>query len=86
MKDTQRERQRHRQREKQASCRKPDVGLDPQTPGSRPGLKAGTKPLSYPGIPWQIEFKYILKCPDPTSISDFPDFPINSLSNLMHSQ
>ena len=34
-----RERQRHRQREKQAPCREPDVGLDPRTPGSRPGLK-----------------------------------------------
>ena len=32
-----RERQRHRQREKQAPCRKPDVSLDPGTPGSRPG-------------------------------------------------
>ena len=29
MRDTHRERQRHRQREKQASCREPDVGLDP---------------------------------------------------------
>ena len=31
MRDTEheRERQRHRQREKQASCREPDVGLDP---------------------------------------------------------
>ena len=36
----QRERQRHRQREKQAPCRKPDVGLDPRSPGSGPGLKA----------------------------------------------
>ena len=35
-----RERQRHRQREKQASCREPDVGLDPRSPGSGPGLKA----------------------------------------------
>ena len=36
-----RERQRHnRQREKQAPCRKPDVGLDPGSPGSHPGLKA----------------------------------------------
>ena len=33
-----RERQRHRQREKQASYREPDVGLDPGSPGSRPGL------------------------------------------------
>ena len=32
--------QRHRQREKQAPCRKPNVGLDPGSSGSRPGLKA----------------------------------------------
>ena len=49
--ETQRERQRHRQREKQAPCREPDAGLDPATPGSHPGPKAGTKPLSHPGIP-----------------------------------
>ena len=30
---------RHRQREKQAPCREPDVGLDPRSPGSGPGLK-----------------------------------------------
>ena len=35
-----RERQRHRQREKQAPCREPDVGLNPGSPGSRPGLQA----------------------------------------------
>ena len=29
----------------------PYVGLDPRTPGSRPGPKAGAKPLSQPGIP-----------------------------------
>ena len=34
-----RERQRHRQREKQAPCREPNVGLDPRSPGSRPGPK-----------------------------------------------
>ena len=50
MRDTEREKQRHRQREKQAPCREPHVGLDPKTPGSPPGLKAGTKPLSHPGI------------------------------------
>ena len=33
------ERQRHRQREKQAPCREPDMGLDPRSPGSYPGLK-----------------------------------------------
>ena len=46
-----RERQRHRQREKQASCRKPDARLDLGSPGSCPGRKAGTKPLSHPGMP-----------------------------------
>ena len=38
--ETERERQRHRQREKQAPCREPDVGLDPRSPGSHPGLQA----------------------------------------------
>ena len=38
--ETERERQRHRQREKQASYREPDVGLDPASPGSHPGLQA----------------------------------------------
>ena len=51
MRHTQREKQRHRQREKQAPCREPDVGLDPGTPGSCPGPKAGAKLLSHPGIP-----------------------------------
>ena len=32
--------ERHRQREKQTPSRELDVGLDPGTPGSRPGLKA----------------------------------------------
>ena len=41
---------RERKREKQAPCREPDVGLDPWTPGSPPGPKAGAKPLSHPGI------------------------------------
>ena len=48
MRDT--ERQRHRQREKRAPCREPHVGLDPAS-GSRPGPKAGAKPLSHLGIP-----------------------------------
>ena len=43
--------QRHRQREKQAPYREPDVGFDPGSPGSRPGPKAGAKPLRHPGIP-----------------------------------
>ena len=27
----------------------PNTGLDPRSPGPRPGLKAGAKPLSHPG-------------------------------------
>ena len=56
-----RERQRHRQREKQASCWEPDVGLDPGTPGSLPGPKAGTKPLSHPGIPKIVNISTLWK-------------------------
>ena len=51
MRDTEREKQRHRQREKQAPCREADEGLGPRTLGSHPELKAGTKPLSHPGVP-----------------------------------
>lgn len=40
MREKERERQRHRQREKQAPCRKPDMGVNPKTPGSHPELKA----------------------------------------------
>ena len=41
MRDRDRERGRDtRQREKQALYREPNVGLDPRSPGSHPGLKA----------------------------------------------
>ena len=56
MRDT--ERQRHRQREEAAPCREPDVGFNPGTPGSRPGLKADAKLLSHPGIPRKILFNH----------------------------
>ena len=48
------ERHRKRKAETQAegeACREPDVGLDPGSPGSRPGLKAALEPLSHPGVP-----------------------------------
>ena len=50
---TQREREAETQAEGEAGSmhREPDVGLDPGSSGSRPGPKAGTKPLSHPGIP-----------------------------------
>ena len=38
--ERERERQRHRQREKQVPCGEPDVGLNPGSPGSYPGLQA----------------------------------------------
>ena len=58
----------HREREREAETqaegeagsmhREPDVGLDPESPGSRPGPKAGAKPLRHPGIPVHIFLKY----------------------------
>ena len=49
---TDREREAETQAEGEAApCREPHVGLDPRTPGSRPGPKAGAKPLSHPGVP-----------------------------------
>ena len=59
MRDTHTERQRHRQREKQAPCREPNMGLDPRTPGTCPGLKAGAQLLSYPGVPSYVILKRI---------------------------
>ena len=49
----QREREAETQAEGEAGSmhREPDVGFDPGSPGSRPGPKAGAKPLCHPGIP-----------------------------------
>ena len=54
----QRERERERERGKDTGRGRSRlhagtlmVGLDPGTPGSRPGLKAGAKLPSHPGIP-----------------------------------
>ena len=47
-----REREADTQAEGEAgSVREPDAGLDPGTPGSRPGPKAGAPPLSPTGAP-----------------------------------
>ena len=50
---TEREREAETQAEGEEGSmhREPDVGFDPGSPGSRPGPKAGTKPLCHPGIP-----------------------------------
>ena len=53
---THRSRETEREREAE-TCREPDVGFDPGTPGSLPGPKAGAKPLSHPGIPRFIYFR-----------------------------
>ena len=45
------ERQRHRQREKQAPRREADAGLDPGSPGSRPGLQAALNRCATQGSP-----------------------------------
>ena len=50
------ERGRDTERGEAAPCRKPDVGLDPDTQGSHPGPKAGAKPLNNPGIPNKLQF------------------------------
>ena len=50
MRDTEREREAETQAEREAGSHF-RVGLDPGSPGSHPGPKAGAKPLSHPGIP-----------------------------------
>ena len=50
---TVREREAETQAEGEAGSmnREPDMGFDPGSPGSRPGPKAGAKPLRHPRIP-----------------------------------
>ena len=50
---THREREAETQAEGEAGSMhwKPDVGFDPESSGSRPGPKAGAKPLRHPRIP-----------------------------------
>ena len=64
---THREREREREAETQAEGEagsmywEPDLGFDPRSPGSRPGPKAGAKPLRHPGIPFFNLFFYLKK-------------------------
>ena len=51
MTDTEREAETQAEGEAGSMHREPDVGFDPGSPGSRPGPKAGAKPLRHPGIP-----------------------------------
>ena len=38
------------EKHRQAPCGKPNAGLDPRTPGSRPKPKADAQPLSHPSV------------------------------------
>ncbi|XP_048959225.1 L-seryl-tRNA(Sec) kinase isoform X1 [Canis lupus dingo] len=65
-KEREREREAETQAEGEAGSmhREPDVGFDPGSPGSRPGPKAGAKPLRHPGIPpsqWKLLRQELLK-------------------------
>ena len=56
MRDTERERERERGRDTDRGRSRlhapgADVGFYPGSPGSRPGPKAGAKPLRHPGFP-----------------------------------
>ena len=46
-----REAETHAEGEAGSMHREPDVGFDPESSRSRPGPKAGAKPLRHPGIP-----------------------------------
>ena len=56
MRDREREREAQTQAGGEAGSmhREPDVGFDPESSGSRPGPKAGAKPLRHQGIPIHI--------------------------------
>ena len=61
--EKERERQRHRQREKQATCREPDMGLDPRFPGSHLGPQAVLNhcaPRAAPGYGFKSQFHPLL--------------------------
>ena len=62
MRGRERKREAETQAEGEAGSmhREPDVGLDPGSPGSHPGPKAGAKPLRHPGIP---RIKFLKKIP-----------------------
>ena len=59
--ERERENEAETQAEREAGSmhREPDVGFDPGSPGSRPGPKAGAKPLRHPGIPIIIYLYYL---------------------------
>ena len=93
--------ERHREAETQAEGeagsmhREPDVGLDPGSPESRPGPKAGTKLLRHPRIPVFLFLNplcFVMCCKQPdkclwnqqeASSRWDPPTPINSYSTII---
>ena len=76
---TQREREREAETQAEGEAgsmhQKPDVGFDPGPPESRPGPKAGTKPLRHPGIPLSFSFYSLFPSFFLYSFSFFSFFP-----------
>ena len=82
MRDTEGEREAETQAEREGgSTREPYVGLDPGTPGSHPGLKAGAQALSHPGVPifdfYNQEMPHLVNtvqgcCPTSCNTKDIP--------------
>ncbi|CAK7306411.1 hypothetical protein VULLAG_LOCUS12527 [Vulpes lagopus] len=71
--------------------REPDVGFDPRSPGSRPGPKAGAKPLRHPGIPIYFFFNVASAAivepnvgPELTTLRSRPELKVGSLNQLSH--
>ena len=54
--------------------REPDVGFDPGSPESRPGPKAGAKPLRHPGIPKKMWFMYTMEYYSAVRNNKYPPF------------
>ena len=88
---THREREAETQAEGEAGSmhREPDVGFDPPSPGSRPGPKAGAKPLRHPGIPFiqslKVETQVIdLKPLFFATLACIIHFPVSAASTASH--
>ena len=64
----------------------PDVGSDPGSPGSRPGPKAGAKPLRHPGIPQSgfLHYAPFPHCPRLMSPCFLPRFFTQTIWPLHH--
>ena len=68
---TEREREAETQAEGEAGSMRwePDVGLNPGSPGLRPGPKAGAKPLRHPGIPTFCHLNYYVSLCGPPLVA-----------------